>query len=90
MKYYLLYLGIINLFSLFCYGIDKWLAIHKKNRISEMWLFLLSVIGGPLGSIIGMYFFRHKTKKIKFYFVNYTMLILWIYISIMFWMNGGY
>ena len=40
----------------------------KKNawRISEATLFLVAVIGGSLGSIAGMYTFRHKTKHLNF------------------------
>ena len=47
-------------------GIDKALAKRGAWRIPEKTLFLLSVLGGALGSIIGMYFFRHKTKHASF------------------------
>lgn len=84
MSNYLYYLFVINMISFILYGIDKLLAILKKNRISERWLFFLSLIGGPLGCILGMFVFRHKVKKLKFYLWNFIMLIGWCYLTYMF------
>lgn len=81
MKFYLYYLIIINITSFLFYGIDKRKAIFNKQRISERMLFLLSLFGGPIGSILGMFYFHHKTKKIKFYFLNFITLIIWIYLT---------
>ncbi|WP_322099576.1 DUF1294 domain-containing protein [Gottfriedia endophytica] len=63
-----LYLIIINLISLFVMGLDKYRAKHGMWRIRERTLFLLAIVGGSVGSILGMYFFRHKTKHVKFVF----------------------
>ena len=57
------YLLLINLFSLFVMGLDKRKAIKKQYRISELSFFLLAIIGGSLGIILGMLLFHHKTKK---------------------------
>lgn len=46
--------------------IDKRKAQKNKRRISEKMLFELVFLGGGIGGIIGMYAFRHKTKKIRF------------------------
>ncbi|MCD2501041.1 DUF1294 domain-containing protein [Clostridium sp. NSJ-145] len=46
--------------------IDKRRAIKKEWRISEHTLILISLLGGSIGSLIGMYTFRHKTKHLKF------------------------
>lgn len=46
--------------------IDKQKAKRHKWRISENTLILISILGGSIGSIIGMQLFRHKTKHIKF------------------------
>jgi uncharacterized membrane protein YsdA (DUF1294 family) len=62
-KYYLLLLNIIG-FALM--GIDKERAKKRKWRIKEKNLFLVAFIGGSIGSILGMQFFRHKTKQMKF------------------------
>ncbi len=47
-------------------GIDKWKAKHQHYRISEKMLFTISVLGGSLGTWLGMYVFHHKTKHLYF------------------------
>lgn len=46
--------------------VDKKRAIQRKWRISENTLILISILGGSIGALIGMYTFRHKTKHLKF------------------------
>ena len=60
------YLTAVNLFGLILMGIDKAKAKRRKWRIPEATLFLVAAIGGSIGSIIGMYLFRHKTKHLSF------------------------
>lgn len=66
MKYFLLYLLLINALSLLLMHRDKRLAIRKKWRISERTLLLSAAAGGSIGCLAGMYLFRHKTKHKKF------------------------
>ena len=80
MKYLFYYLIIINVISFLFYGIDKLLAIFNKHRIREVFLHILSLFGGCLGSIEGMLLFRHKTRKKRFYLWNILMIVLWVYI----------
>ena len=47
-------------------GIDKYKARKRAFRIPEATLFIIAVIGGSIGSIIGMYAFRHKTRHRSF------------------------
>lgn len=47
-------------------GIDKLKAKKRGFRIPEATLFLIAVIGGSIGSILGMYLFRHKTRHRSF------------------------
>ena len=56
----------INIVALVLYGIDKKKAIDGAFRIPEKTLILLSVLGGGIGSLIGMRLFHHKTRKPKF------------------------
>lgn len=65
-KYVFIYILIINLIGFLFMYIDKKRAINHQFRISENTLLLLSILGGSIGSFIGMYKFRHKTKKKKF------------------------
>jgi len=72
------YIVVINIISFFTYGLDKYLAIKNKRRISENTLISLSIIGGSIGSILGMFFFHHKTKKKRFLIMNPLILIIQI------------
>lgn len=65
-KYIIFYLVIINIFEFIIMGLDKLLAIKHKYRIPEFTLLFFSAIGGSIGAITGMFFFHHKTKKLKF------------------------
>lgn len=47
-------------------GADKRYAIHHDFRIPENFLLGLAFMGGGLGGIVGMHYFRHKTRKLKF------------------------
>ena len=48
------YLVFVNVLSFVLYGIDKKKSIKKEYRISEFQLLFVSLIGGSVGSIIGM------------------------------------
>lgn len=74
----MIYLISINLIAFFLIFIDKQKAIHHKWRISEANLLLISLIGGPFGTLLGMHIFHHKTKKLKFKLVP-LLAIIWLY-----------
>ena len=63
---FLIYLLVINIVGFLYMGIDKWKAKRNAWRIPEDTLFALTALGGGIGTITGMYTFRHKTKKAKF------------------------
>ncbi len=65
-KYVVAYLVIINLISFIAMGADKRSAVRNERRIPERTLFLIAIIGGSLGSILGMKAFRHKTRHKRF------------------------
>lgn len=60
------YLIVVNTVSFILFFIDKKRARKELYRISESFLFNISIIGGALGSLLGMKVFHHKTKKKKF------------------------
>ena len=84
MKYILIYLGVINLIGFFAMFLDKQKAKRGKWRIPEKTLFLLAVIGGSLGTTLGMHVFRHKTKHWYFKFGMPMILIVQIVLIIYF------
>ena len=75
MKYLLIYLLIINLTGFFAMFLDKQKARRGKWRIPEKTLFLLAIIGGSLGTTLGMHTFHHKTKHWYFKFGMPLILI---------------
>ena len=66
MKYFLLYLLLINAVGFALMLIDKGKAKHNRWRIKEATLMTVAALGGSVGSLLGMYTVRHKTKHIKF------------------------
>lgn len=60
------YAVIINIIAFTSMGIDKRKAKKRAWRIPEATLFILAIVGGSIGSIAGMYTFRHKTKHLSF------------------------
>lgn len=62
------YVVIVNLWAFTAMGIDKSKAKKHAWRISEKALFLPVILGGAPGGIIGMHFFRHKTRHWYFRF----------------------
>ncbi|GGN58335.1 MULTISPECIES: DUF1294 domain-containing protein [Oceanobacillus] len=72
----LVYVLVVNIFTLFLMRIDKQKAIKQQFRIPERTFFLLSFLGGALGTYIGMQLFRHKTKHASFT-VGIPVLIIW-------------
>ena len=57
-----LYLAAVNIAAFLTYGADKRRAKRGQWRIQEKTLFLLPLLGGSVGGILGMRVFHHKTK----------------------------
>ncbi|MBP5651822.1 MAG: DUF1294 domain-containing protein [Lachnospiraceae bacterium] len=84
----LVYLAVMTVVGLIIMKADKTKAEKNKWRIKEATLFLISAIGGSLGTWAGMYLFRHKTKH--WYFVVGMPLILIAHIALLvFLFNKG-
>ena len=66
-----IYLVIINLIGIFVMWSDKRKAKKGAWRIKERTLFLVALLGGCLGTTIGMYWFRHKTQHWYFKYGNF-------------------
>lgn len=66
---------IMNLIGYMSMWADKKRAKKGKYRISEKTLFTIALLGGSLGSILGMNHFRHKTKH---WYFKYGMPFIFI------------
>ena len=75
MEYFVIYLIVINIVAFLAMYIDKRRAKYGRWRIPENTLFVLALIGGSIGAIAGMYTFRHKTQKAKF-FIGFPVILI--------------
>lgn len=66
MKYLLIYLLIMNVAGFLFMLADKRRARKNRWRIPEGTLITVAALGGSVGSLLGMYTFRHKTHHKKF------------------------
>lgn len=81
---FFMYLLLVNAVAFSLMGIDKRKAKKNKYRIPEKTLFIWAIAGGSVGSIVGMYFFRHKTRHSSFQIGMPLILLVQIYVFIRF------
>lgn len=79
-----IYLVIINLTGFILMGADKRKARLGNWRIPEKAFFIVSIIGGSLGTWAGMYVFRHKTRH--WYFAVFMPLIFLAHLALAIWL----
>ena len=92
LKYVIIYLVAINIIGFLAMFIDKqkakWLdkrrAKNNQWRIPEKTLFLFTFLGGGVGTIAGMYLFRHKTKKMRFT-VGFPVILITEIALVIYW-----
>ena len=82
MDWLIIYLASINILGFFAMGVDKERAQKKRWRIPEKTLFAIAILGGGLGTWLGMYMFRHKTKHD--YFVKVISVVMMIQVALLF------
>ncbi|WP_197046751.1 DUF1294 domain-containing protein [Oceanobacillus salinisoli] len=56
----------VNIIGLFMMRIDKQKAIRQQFRIPERTFWIIALLGGAIGTYLGMKVFRHKTKHPSF------------------------
>ena len=74
----------INFVTFAVYGADKRRARRGAWRVPEKTLFLLPLLGGSVGALLGMRVFRHKTKH--WYFVWGVPAILLAQLALAVWL----
>ena len=77
-SYLAYYLLAINVVTFIVYGIDKYKAKKAKWRIPEATLLLLAVLGGSIGTWMGMKVWHHKTMHKKFKYGIPAILLIQI------------
>ena len=76
------YIFIINVIVFVIYGLDKHRAVFGERRVPEAVLIALSFLGGAFGALMGMLFFRHKTRKNAFKIcvpIALVILVIFLY-----------
>ena len=81
MLYYLL---AVNALGFIIMLHDKNLAKKKRWRIPERFLMGIAAIGGSVGSLLGMYTVRHKTRHLKFTLGIPVILIIQIVMAVLY------
>ena len=66
MKLLWIYIAVMSAALFAVMGWDKFCAMGQKRRVPETTLFLLAVMGGAPGGVMGMLCFRHKIRKGRF------------------------
>lgn len=82
-----IYLLLVNTAAFLVFGLDKWKAKRKEKRktirrVPEKTLFLLAILGGSVGAILGMRVFHHKTLHKRFRFGLPVILVLQLALAI--------
>ena len=74
-KWLIYYELIVNLLAFVLFGVDKYKAKRGQWRISEWRLMLLSLFGGGVGALFGMYVWRHKTQH-KLFVIGVPLFVI--------------
>lgn len=82
-----LWLILINVVTFFVFGVDKLKAKRKEKhestrRVPEKTLFLLAILGGSVGALLGMKAWHHKTLHKTFRFGMPAILVLQIIVPL--------
>ena len=80
----IVYFASVNMIGFALMGIDKYKAKKRAFRIPEATLFIVALIGGSIGSILGMYAFRHKTRHRSFVYGMPAILVLQVILAVAF------
>lgn len=66
LRFFVIYLLVINILSILITVYDKISAIHRHWRVKESTLLIFSALGGSVCMYLIMLMIRHKTRHIKF------------------------
>jgi len=81
---YVIAMVSLSVVNFLFYGFDKLTAKFEKQRIPEVVLHALSLLGGFAGGWAGRSVFRHKTQKRSFLVVLVISTVL--HVGLMLWM----
>lgn len=86
--YSILYAGTISGITFLFYGYDKMQARNLEWRVKEVTLHTLAAVGGWPGGLVGMHYFQHKTRKVRFQVVFWGIVLCWEGVAWLVWSGG--
>ena len=81
------YLLIVNVAAFATYGADKRRAKQGRWRVPEKTLFLLVIVGGSVGALLGMWCFHHKTRHWYFRYGIPAILVVQLALAGWLWLR---
>ena len=84
-KTFMMFFAVYYVVIFVMMGIDKAKAKNGSWRIPEPTLLTISVMGGALGGILGMYVFHHKTRKWTFRIVFFLSIVFHAFLMVTFY-----
>ena len=87
-RYVLLVLFVlVNLVAFALMGVDKQRARTHQWRVPEKTLFLLAIVGGSVGALLGMWCFHHKTRHWYFRYGIPAILVVQLALAGWLWLH---
>jgi uncharacterized membrane protein YsdA (DUF1294 family) len=83
-----LYTAAVSGVTFLFYGYDKMQARNLEWRVKETTLHALALAGGWPGALVGMHYFQHKTRKMGFQSVFWSIVMGWQGFYWMAWSGG--
>ena len=81
------YLLIVNVATIAVCGADKRRAKQGRWRVPEKTLFLLAIVGGSVGALLGMWAFHHKTRHWYFRYGIPAILVVQLALAGWLWLR---
>ncbi|KVV13468.1 DUF1294 domain-containing protein [Flavobacterium sp. TAB 87] len=75
---------LLNLIAFVLMGYDKNAAKTRRSRIPEQALLTFVLLGGTIGSGLGMLVFRHKTSKKSYLWKFWIIVVIQIVIAVVY------
>ncbi len=75
----------LNVSTVLVMGFDKLASTVRFHRVPEIAFYLMTLLGGSIGMLIGMYAFRHKTRKQSFQIVVGLLILVQLSLVYYFW-----
>ncbi len=79
-EFFIAFFITLNIGSFIYFGLDKRKAQKSRHRITETKLLIMTLIGGTIGSILGMLIFNHKTAKKSFILKILVIMLIQIFV----------